>query len=311
MKSSLKNMVVVLFTITAISALLVALVNDVTKDAIAEAEQKNKDLAKLEVLPSFDGQAEMNDTSYQIGDFTVNVTEVKVDDKILGYAVEAPSLTANGYADKIYLMVGFVEDEAGRAKIHGVKVLSQKETPGLGANMIKPGNKLESSILGKYADDLVFKVKKDDASGSFDALTGSTISSRAYANAVETAYAGYLMKKGLLLNKGNVAVDKVAEDNKDAVAPTSESEENINITEVDDTAMSQPVEEPNAEELNAEEEFVNTSDEGVENGDSVEAIEAEGADATAAATDEVSVDEASVIEQLDESETQKGEVNNE
>jgi len=288
MKSSLKNMVVVLFTITAISALLVALVNDVTKDAIAEAEQKNKDLAKLEVLPSFDGQAEMNDTSYQIGDFTVNVTEVKVDGKILGYAVEAPSLTANGYADKIYLMVGFVEDEAGRAKIHGVKVLSQKETPGLGANMIKPGNKLESSILGKYADDLVFKVKKDDASGSFDALTGSTISSRAYANAVETAYAGYLMKKGLLLNKGNVAVEKSAEDDMDV-------KDYEHVTD-----------DPNDEELNAEED-VNAADEGVESVESVEAIEAEGADAT----DEVSVDEASVNEQLDESETQKGEVNNE
>lgn len=288
MKSSLKNMVVVLFTITAISALLVALVNDVTKDAIAEAEQKNKDLAKLEVLPSFDGQAEMNDTSYQIGDFTVNVTEVKVDGEVLGYAVEAPSLTANGYADKIYLMVGFVEDEVGRAKIHGVKVLSQKETPGLGANMIKPGNKLESSILGKYADDLVFKVKKGGASGSFDALTGSTISSRAYANAVETAYAGYLMKKGLLLNKGNVAVEKSAEDDMDV-------KDYEHVTD----------------EPNAEEEIVNTSDEGVESVESVETIEAEGADATAAATDDESVDEASVNEQLVESGTQKGEVNNE
>ena len=297
MKSSLKNMVVVLFTITAISALLVALVNDVTKDAIAEAEQKNKDLAKLEVLPLFEGEAEMNDTSYQIGDFTVNVTEVKVDGKILGYAVEAPSLTTNGYADKIYLMVGFVEDEAGRAKIHGVKVLSQKETPGLGANMIKPGNKLESSILGKYADDLVFKVKKVGASGSFDALTGSTISSRAYANAVETAYAGYLMKKGLLLNKGNVAVEKSAEDDMD-------------VKDYEHVTEEPNAEESNAEELNAEED-VNISDEGVESVESVETIEAEGADATAAATDEVSVDEASVNEQLVESGTQKGEVNNE
>lgn len=302
MKSSLKNMVVVLFTITAISALLVALVNDVTKDAIAEAEQKNKDLAKLEVLPLFEGEAEMNDTSYQIGDFTVNVTEVKVDGKILGYAVEAPSLTTNGYADKIYLMVGFVEDEAGRAKIHGVKVLSQKETPGLGANMIKPGNKLESSILGKYADDLVFKVKKVGASGSFDALTGSTISSRAYANAVETAYAGYLMKKGLLLNKGNVAVEKSAEDDMDV-------KDYEHVTE-EPNAEESNAEESNAEELNAEED-VNISDEGVESVESVETIEAEGADATAAATDEVSVDEASVNEQLVESGTQKGEVNNE
>ncbi|MBQ2364083.1 MAG: FMN-binding protein, partial [Alistipes sp.] len=74
----------------------------------------------------------------------------------------------------------------------------QKETPGLGANMTIPGNKLEKSILGKNPAELVFKVSKDDKSGSFDALTGSTISSRAYTNAVETAYAGYLWAKGQL-----------------------------------------------------------------------------------------------------------------
>jgi electron transport complex protein RnfG len=43
---------------------------------------------------------------------------------------------------------------------------------------------------------LAFAVSKEG--GSFDALTGSTISSRAYANAVETAYAGYLWAKGEL-----------------------------------------------------------------------------------------------------------------
>jgi hypothetical protein len=44
--------------------------------------------------------------------------------------------------------------------------------------------------LGKDAQEVKFGVTKEG--GSFDALTGSTISSRAYANAVETAYAGYL-----------------------------------------------------------------------------------------------------------------------
>ena len=43
---------------------------------------------------------------------------------------------------------------------------------------------------------MTFAVSKEG--GSFDALTGSTISSRAYANAVETAYAGYLWAIGAL-----------------------------------------------------------------------------------------------------------------
>jgi hypothetical protein len=64
--------------------------------------------------------------------------------------------------------------------------------------MTKADNVLVKSILAKDPAELSFKVKKDDANGSFDSLTGSTISSRAYANAVETAYAGYLKAKGLL-----------------------------------------------------------------------------------------------------------------
>ena len=288
MKSSLKNMVLVLFTITAISALLVALVNDVTKDAIAEAEQQNKDLAKLEVLPSFEGEAVMTDKPYQIGGFTVNVTEVKVDGEILGYAVEAPSLTTNGYADKIYLMVGFVEDEAGRAKIHGVKVLSQKETPGLGANMIKPGNKLESSILGEYADDLVFKVKKDDASGSFDALTGSTISSRAYANAVETAYAGYLMAKGQLIS----SEDKEAENS---------AEDATNSTTVSELDHEEPINYVERREEVATEELSTDAKAGIPASDSVEPMETVNADV--AESDAAMMP---VIADLDESETQEG-----
>ena len=200
MKSSLKNMFVVLFSITAISALLVGLVNNLTKGVIASTEAANKDMAKLEVLPTFEGEAEFELSTKKIGDFDINVTKVvnKSDNTLVGYAVEAPSITKSGYADRIYLMVGFVEQE-GETLIHGVKVLSQKETPGLGANMTKADNALERSIKAEpNPAKMVFKVKKDDASGSFDSLTGSTISSRAYTNAIETAYAGYLWATGRL-----------------------------------------------------------------------------------------------------------------
>lgn len=200
MKSTLKNMVVVLFAITAISAFLVASVNNLTKETIAATNQAAKDKAKLEVLPTVDGEVILTDTVRLISDFEVRVTTVKrkADNTLVGYAVEAPSITRGGYADRITLMVGFVE-QGDSALIHGVKVLSQKETPGLGANMTKPGNKLEASIMRQNnPQKMVFEVKKVDPNGSFDALTGSTISSRAYVNAVETAYAGYLWATGRL-----------------------------------------------------------------------------------------------------------------
>ena len=188
-------MVLVLFGITAVAAFLVGMVNNITKETIAQTEQRNKDLAKLEVLPEFEGEAQFEDKCCEIGDFKVNVTTVKAGDAVVGYAVEAPSITRGGYADRITLMVGFVEKD-GATLINGIKVLKQSETPGLGANMTKEGNSLERSAVGKEPKSWKFAVSKEG--GSFDALTGSTISSRAYANAVETAYAGYLWAKGEL-----------------------------------------------------------------------------------------------------------------
>ena len=96
-------MVLVLFSITAVAALLVALVNNITKDTIAETEQRNKDLAKLEVLPAFEGEAELEETTREIGDFSINITTVKANGELVGYAVEAPSITKNGYGDRISL----------------------------------------------------------------------------------------------------------------------------------------------------------------------------------------------------------------
>lgn len=229
MKSSLKNMVLVLFTITAISAFLVALVNDLTKGTIEQKKKETEDLAKLEVLPAYDGEVELIDTVRKISDFEVVVTTVKkkADGELLGYAVKAPSITRNGYADRITLMVGFVEQHDSTTLISGVKVLSQKETPGLGANMIKPNNKLEASIKRQpNPAQLVFKVKKDDASGSFDALTGSTISSRAYVNAVETAYAGYLWATGRL----DLSEEAIEAAPSGASAPTEEGAEDVAAT---------------------------------------------------------------------------------
>ena len=210
MKSSLKNMVLVLFTITAVSALLVGLVNNITKDVIAQTEVKAKNEAKFKVLSTTESEAVvLADDVYKISDFEVIVSTVvaKSDNSsVLGYAVEAPSITKSGYGGRIKLMVGFVERD-GEAEVMGVEVLSQNETPGLGANMTKPGNVLEKSMLEKNPAELNFKVKKDDANGSFDSLTGSTISSRAYVNAVETAYAGYLKVKGVLDSAAACAED--------------------------------------------------------------------------------------------------------
>lgn len=251
MKSSLKNMVLVLFTITAVSALLVGLVDNITRDTIAQTQLNAKNEAKFKVLNTKASEAVVaQEQETTIGDFRVVVSTVvaKEDNtKVLGYAVEAPSITKSGYGGRIQLMVGFVE-EANTTTICGVEVLAQSETPGLGANMTQPGNALERSILGQNPETLKFKVKKDDASGSFDALTGSTISSRAYANAVETAYAGYLKARGWLDEEDASDAASGATSGADAASGATLTEQG------DATSGATAIEECNAENNVTEEE---------------------------------------------------------
>ena len=66
-------------------------------------------------------------------------------------------------------------------KITGIEVISQQETPGLGAK-IKESSFLQQ-FIGKTLEEL--KIKKDG--GKIDAVTGATISSRAVTNGVRQA----------------------------------------------------------------------------------------------------------------------------
>ena len=84
------------------------------------------------------------------------------------------------------VLVGF--DAEG--KIYNYSLLSHAETPGLGskaADWFKEGNK--GSIKGMNPGEQPLTVSKDG--GQVDAITASTITSRAFLNAVNAAYGAY------------------------------------------------------------------------------------------------------------------------
>ena len=185
MKSTLFNMVAVLFTVTLIASAGVGAVNMITADAIAEANAAATTAAVANVLPEFD----KTDISEQtIDDMTIVVYTATKGSETVGYAVE--SMTKNGFGGAIRLMVGFGAD----GKILNVNVLQQAETPGLGTKMTEDGNVLLGSIQNKNSWEVDFKVKKDG--GELDALTAATISSRAYYEAVARAYEAYKVACG-------------------------------------------------------------------------------------------------------------------
>lgn len=80
----------------------------------------------------------------------------------------------SGYGGPIDLLVGI---KAG--KVSGVEVLQMKETPGFGDKVSTP--KFIKQFLGKSADDPV-AIRED-----IDAVTGATITSKAFINGVREA----------------------------------------------------------------------------------------------------------------------------
>lgn len=185
MKSTLFNMVAVLFAVTLIASAGVGAVNMLTADAIADAKALATTEAVKNVLPAFENVESWEQTA---DDMPVKIYKALSGDAVVGYAVEA--MTKNGFGGVIRLMVGF----SAEGKILNVNVLEQKETPGLGTKMCDEGNVLLSSIKDKNPAQMQFSVKKDG--GELDALTAATISSRAYYEAVKRAHEVFLVASG-------------------------------------------------------------------------------------------------------------------
>ena len=186
LESTLLNMVLVLTGVAVVMGGILAFVNHLTEGPIQE--QKDKALADgikavmvcndlvvaepVEVKQTVDGK-----------EHTFIIYNVKdAQGKDLGAAVQS---TTMGFGGDLKVLVGF--DSEG--SILGYTLLEHAETPGLGAKAdlwFQKGQK--GDIIGKSpAEPLT--VSKDG--GQVDAITASTITSRAFLKAVNNAYNAY------------------------------------------------------------------------------------------------------------------------
>lgn len=173
-------MVVVLGSVCLVTSAALGFVYKVTADPIEQAKQAKLNGALQKVVPAFDNNPVESVKAIGVGERALNVYTAQQGGQTVGYAVE--SVSTNGFNGNVKLLVGF--DPEG--KILNIEVLEQGETPGLGANMSKADNNLVTSLKGKVASSVNFKVRKDG--GDVDALTAATISSRAYTEAVAAAF---------------------------------------------------------------------------------------------------------------------------
>lgn len=185
MESSLRNMLLSLGAICLVCAALLSSVNALTAKRIAMVQEQKTERAIAQVVPPFDGTPV--DTTVILDGTEYLVHQAMAGDSIVGYAIES---VATGFGGPIDLMVGFSTD----GEIYSTAVISHSETPGLGAKMTDEESYFRTQFVGKNPAEYNLSVSKDG--GDVDAITASTITSRAFTQALAKAYNVYLAVTG-------------------------------------------------------------------------------------------------------------------
>ena len=175
-KSSFVNMTVCLLAICLVCSGLLAAVYALTAEPIAAAAAAKNEAAIKEVLPETAVKIEEERTvEFEGASYAYNLAYDEIGN-VVGCAINVAPV---GFGGPIAIKVGF--DVNG--VIWNTKVLSQAETPGLGAKCVEPA--FSDQFKGFDASAKKLAVKKDG--GDVDAITASTITSRAYADGLALA----------------------------------------------------------------------------------------------------------------------------
>ena len=174
-QSNLKNMTLVLGLTCLLCSAVLGGAYALTKNPIDKATEARTNRAVGAVLPAFDK------TTYESveadGKTYSYYKAVDKAGKTVGYAVES---TVIGFGGPLSVMVGVTPDGV----VYNTSVLSHSETPGLGAKC-NTDAKFMAQWEGFDPSAKILSVKKDG--GDVDAITASTITSRAYTEAVKNA----------------------------------------------------------------------------------------------------------------------------
>lgn len=183
MSKLVKNIIhpaLVLTVICLVVTFLLALTNYITKDKIDTAGLEMNDVrAVLNTNASNIVIKKLSDTAY----------EASSDNNKIGYVFIYEN---KGYVGPVRVMTG-VNSEGS---VTGVKILSSKETAGLGSKAGDPSFLNQYSRSGGFID--AFKVVKEQPSADdeIQAVTGATVTSRAVTDAVNKGISEYKQLTG-------------------------------------------------------------------------------------------------------------------
>ena len=167
---------VALLVICLVATALLAVTNSVTMKKIALNAVETEKASRMLVLP--EGK-EFGEVITLDSGITYCIATGEAGEEV-GYVFTSG---AKGYGGTVAVMVGIDIDGA----ITGVEILSHAETPGLGANAVKPDFK--DRFVGKSGILTVDKISNEGQ--NIQAITAATITSKAVTSAVNAVTAAF------------------------------------------------------------------------------------------------------------------------
>ena len=186
MKGMIKD-ALILFAITLIAGLMLGVVNDITKEPIAQQEQKAKNEACQNVFAAADSfEAQELADSAQIEQVLTDagISGADIDElmaakdasgALLGYVITVTD--HEGYGGDIRFSMGITNE----GTLNGISLLSISETAGLG---MQAGDILVPQFADKNAYPYVYTKTGSTADNEIDAISGATITTNAVTNGV-------------------------------------------------------------------------------------------------------------------------------
>jgi electron transport complex protein RnfG len=164
--------IVVLTLICLFISAALAITNNFTEPVITKAAADRAEQARSEVIP----EAERFELM-EVDGLPATVTAVYKTTNDVGYIF---MLTAAGYGGDINIICGIGAD----GTIIATKTLQQSETKGMGSKIT------EAAFAGQFPG-------ADASLSGVDAISGATISSRAYLGAIKDAFTAFDSVKGV------------------------------------------------------------------------------------------------------------------
>lgn len=195
-KSSAAKNIIVLFVVALFSVAILAVLNQVTMDPIAKAEEAARQEAYMAVYNGADEITDIKDFDKMLTDYSANVKdpsvtlnavlEAKKDGEQVGYVIDATS--SAGYGGDVQVALGITNE----GEITAFTVISAaNETPGLGAKSTEPEFQSQFAGLSALTPVEFSKTGADRSKNEYDAISGATITSTAVRQAVNEAISFY------------------------------------------------------------------------------------------------------------------------